>query len=1570
MRRPFSGTRFALPLAIIFIGGMLAYAILQETPVGSLTGRVVAQETGHPLEATVRLAQVSDPENQLYERQSAKDGSFSFTNIPVGDYSLAINSKVHSLQPVVVSIEESKVNNINVDLVPAASELGLYVHQHIFTLDERPQVTCRGFVQQDGLQLKLYKVDLNAFLVDSGGSIEKMLGVRSYDYSSDRWSKVNLNQYKTLSEVHSTFVPITTRDVEGVFVQRVDLPALPPGLYLASIKADSIQKLGWIMVTKLGLITKTVGSDILAYAVDLKTGSPVPGAEVAVYNGSNQLASGSTGPDGTLQIRRPSSGESSQETVIARTADSVAFVSNWAYNSEKPSALIYTYTDRPVYRPGQQVNFRGIIRQTAPTGYQVPASKPVTIEVRDSRDSLIKRSTVTTDDFGCYHGDVALNPEASTGYYTLTSTPEGQRGESTYFQVAAYRKPEFSVTISFPRKRYVRGEWIRAKVSANYYFGGPLANEEVSYSVTRSPYWLYPMDEEDIAEYYGGSEGYQDYGGYGETVNEGTVQTDSKGEAMIEFQANWPQPQDEYGFDTDQEFSISAYVTDRSGREASGEGSVPVTRGEFDIEVTPDRYVIEPGQTVNVQIQATDYDKHPVKRQKLTVLAGNETWKPSGESTFDVFQKESLTTDDFGRASIAIAPKTSGDIRIVVKSRDRRRNQIVASAYVWSYSGAAEEEGVRYPELKVITDKRTYNPGDTAKILINTDNPGATALLTIEGSRVYYHKTFKVTGKSTMVEIPVRSEYKPNFYVGVCFARDKDFVNQEVRAKVSLSMQSLRIAVKPDKQKYRPGDLATYKLTATDSGGRPTDAELSVGVVDEAIYAIAQDDTTPIRDFFYARRENNVETGFSFPQIYLSDPDKAAFAAQPKEPLARYIRIRKRFLDTAFWNASVRTGPTGEATVSFRMPDNLTTWRTTVRGITRDTSCGEARNKVIAQQDYLVRLETPRFMVQTDSAVVTAMLHNYTNKTQRSQIELLCPGLKLEGKARRKVSVRSGGAERVEWKVSAPEAGTFVLTARAASSEESDAMQISLPVYPHGTARETLETGQLGGSAGTKTNLQVRTDSIPAFTRAEVRLAPSMAAALLGSLEFLAEYPWGCTEQTTSSFLPDVILSRALKDLGMRNARLEAQLPDMVAKGLGRLYGFQLQDGGWSWCEYGKSDPWMTAYVCYGLVTAQDAGFAVNQNVLRSGLMRLRDQIKPGVDLDTEAFGSYVLALAGVDTRQYRAYLANQPLGSKALAYLAMSYAGLGMTQEADNALSRLFENASSEPGIIHWRGSDPYDTENVQTTALALQALMKVKPDDPRAYQIVRWLMSQRQGNCWYSTRDTAMVLYAMTEFLRVTKELAADYEVEVLMNGRSVGRARFDRASIFEPEVVISIKGLNKGRNGLEIRKRGTGNLYYSAKLFQTVAEKSIPATITGTGLTIKKQYYRLPGRNAETSDVGDPVSGCRFGDIIIARIEVTADKPVSHVLVEDFIPAGCEIVDRGRVDPWEWYDWWVGQDVRDEKISFYVDELQAGTSVLKFQMRAGFRGTYHALPAQVFAMYQPKVRSSSGEMEFGIR
>ena len=1579
--------KFAICLAVICAGSMLVYGISQESPIGSLSGKVVALESGVPLQADVRLSM--EGSDKYYHLQAEKDGTFAFNRLPAGTYTLDASTKVHTLQPMPVQIEEGKTVRLNLELKPNEPNLDLLIHQHIFTPDERPQVTCQGFVPGDTLDVRLFKVDVNAFLVSSGGSLGKLLGKESY---GDNSAPVNLDGNPALTLAKSLAFPITRRDFEGVFTQRMNLPLMEPGIYVAEAKTGAVQNIGWIMVTSLGMVTKTAGRQVIAYTVDLKTGAPVASSQVTLYVGDKTIVQGKTNSEGLLNLALPADvkGES-QQTILARNGSSFAFVTEYLSSMENSDKIIYAYTERPVYKPGQTVFFKGIVRQTKDSGYSTPNSLPVTVDVRDVKDTLIYHGTMRTDRFGAYAGSFALNSETATGTYTLTSTIEGQgNGQPTEFRVAAYRKPEFTVKTKFSQARYVSGDTARAKVSANYYFGPPVADAKLHYIIRRTPYWLF-TGESDDTDYEG--DGYTDYGGYGEVVSEGDTRTDPNGEAVVEFPTTWSQPKEEYAQDMDQQFSVEVAATDKSNQEVTGTANTLVTRGEFGITATPDRYVVEPGGAVNLSIQAMDYDKHPIKGQALSVSIGYEKWSnETQESSFQTLNEQKATTDSSGRASLRVQAKGNNSLQVVVKTSDKRGNKISSTTYVYVYSGSIGNDGEsRLPDLQVVTDRKSYNIGDTAKVLINAKNPSSYALVTVEGSRVYEQRLVRITGKSTMVEIPVKSEYKPNFYVGVCFVKNKNFVNLQARAKVSLIGQSLQVKVTPNKSKYQPGEDAVYKIKVTDSNGKPAYAQLSVGVVDEAIYAIADETTKPILDYFYAKRSNGVSTSFSFPQIYLSDPDKAGPGLLKADALN--IRIRKKFLDTAFWQPTVTTNQNGEATVKFTMPDNLTTWRTIVRAATLGSSFGESKSTVIAQQDFLVRLETPRFLVQSDHSTIAAVVHNYTGRGLDVNVTLRAPGLSIEGGGRR-VHVKDGGVERVEWSVVASRLENLEITATAASGRFGDAMQLMLPVQPHGARREATKVGAIQGTANEAVNLDVRDDSVTGATSIRVHVAPSLASSLLGSVQYLAEYPWGCTEQTTSSFLPDVVLSRSLKQLGVSNPKLEAQLPDMVTKGLFRLYRFQLEDGGWSWCEYGKSDPWMTAYVCYGLIRARDAGFPVNQQVLDSGVGRL-DTLFTSVNSQTadqensplqsffydkkravtnKIYMAYVLSMAGKNVVDGLREVSDNSLNGKDMALLALTYANLGRSSDAQAVLDRLMRNATVEPGLMHWSGENRYGDE-IEATALGLEALLKINRNDTRAYQIVTWLMQHRQGDAWYSTRDTAMVLYAMSEFFKVSHELNPDFDAEILVNGRSIGRKHFDRATVYEPEfeVVVPKQLTHKGRNSLEIRKTGVGELYYSASVTQYVQNDLKVPTVTGSGLSITRQYYHPSIHyfdNGSDAELGSPVSGANVGDTLLVRLVVTSKFSVSHLLLEDMIPAGCEIVTRGAVSPDEWSYWWVGQDVRDDRIAFYLDEFEPGKRVIEYRMRAGFAGTYHALPTTVFAMYQPEVRATTTETEFNVR
>ena len=1588
MRR-FPPWAVAVALAVFWLGGMVVYLGMQAVPVGGLRGVVLAEETGRPLPgARVRLTAAFRSES--YDFRTRRDGRFTARQIPAGLYQLRASTRAHSLGPVVMAVDEGVMRELTLELSPVPPFFELKAPWHTVTLDETPQVIVDGFITSQVVDFRFYRVEPEALFLNAGGSLDMLLRSEA----PPRHEVIAGNPALTPAGHFSA--PITRRDVEGMFRQRMDLSPLrgQPGIYLIAAQADSLQQFTWLTVTRLGLIVKTWGDDVLSYVVDLKTGQPIPGASIhlslpsdggAVGGASRgSHARGQTDQDGIFQARLPG-GPQEERTLFARADKdgSSAFLRVYTYRGEdEGQTRVYAYTDRPVYRPGHLVYFKGIARSFTGDSYTVLAGKPVQVQAWDPRDTLVYKGALTTDQFGGFDSQLRLNDEAATGLYRLVSTIDGQPHES-YFKVAEYRKPEYAVDVKTAKKRYVRGERVEADLSAEYYFGAPVAGAEVHYSVYRAPYYAYPEDAAD------GEEGYDDSdGGYylGEMIQEGSTKTDERGVAHLSIPTTSASERrleraGEVEESGDSRYTIEAAVTDPGRREVSAQGSTIVTQGEFTLRVQATKFIVSPGEEAAFGIVAVDYDERPVPNVRVAMTAGEEIWSRA-ESRLEEASSATLTTDGEGKTAYRFKPRQDGFYRIEASASDRRGNRIRRTGYLWVTSGEYSDLGMPYPEMEVVPDRKQYRTGDTATFLINSKFKGATALVTIEGPRLYEHRLVTLKGGSTRVSVPMKQEYGPNFFFAVALIQDKRFASQEKRVKVSVEERQLQVTVKPDKERYTPGEQATYQVATADWEGRPVQAEVSVGVVDESIYAIQEEMAEPILRFFYPPRYNSVETSYSFYQIYL-DADK--------EPVN--IQVRKRFPDTAYWNPRLITGPDGRGQVSFAMRDTLTTWRATARGITMDTAVGEAVAKVKCSKDLLVRLETPRFMTQKDQLTLSAIAHNYTRAKQALSMWLTAPGLRFlarGSKEKRRFGLAADGVERQDWQVQAPAPGDQEVTAYLQTeSGLSDGVQVSLPVIPHGRERVEWRSGRVIGTASER--LPVRQDAVAGASDLRVRLSPSLASVILGALDYLASYPYGCTEQTMSSFLPDVVVARTLRELKLPHAQLEKKLPDMVQAGLNRLYGYQHGDGGWGWWRYDKSDQWMTAYVVLGLLTAKENGFSVNENFLNSGLHWLAQSAGSGTPQQAQTahtahqriYPLYVLAVAGkggaADEALTWIYRNANSLDSYTLALLTSALLERGRQAQARVAADRLWKKATQTQAVLYWQGSgDEGKGGATETTAVAFKALYSLSPGDPRLFKVVRWLVLNREGNHWVSTRDTAFVLYALTEFLKQSQELQPDYRAAVSLNGTQIMSRHVTQADLFAPEVEVKAPAgsLSVGENALTISKQGRGNLYYTLILRQFVGQEDMTELVTGAGISVNRRFHRVQSsRNPRTGVIMTapaprPTLEFASGESVLVRLTISTPKEYEYVIVEDPIPAGCEVAEQGGYTPYEWDRWWSDMEVRDEKVAIFARRLPRGVSVIEYHLRPQIPGDYHVMPTEVYSMYNPDLRGSGAEARVRLR
>ncbi len=1560
----------ALAVAVAAVGVVLAWLVMGETPRGNLMGVVIAEELGIPIpDARVTLTPAHGRGSQLRIRTDA-EGRFRFDDIVTGGWRLMASAQAHTMTgPRRVQVDEGATTRLRVELPPVEPFMSLSIANEVFTPDEEPRIRARGFTSLGALDVSIYRIRAAEMQQGRPTHLAGLLGMR--DPSPDRWP---LEGSDRLERVSRRTMPITGREAEGIFTMRLDLPGLKPGVYVVAVENEELQRIAVLNVTDLALVCKWSAQALLAWAVDIASGEPREGVQITAVADARPVGEGITGPDGLFALEIADAPDYGRVTVTARAGDAVATVETWSYGPREGDAhRVYCYTDRPAYRPGDQVHYKGVTRAVDGEAYSVPAGVPVQVQVRDDLDNLIHTANLRTGDFGSFDGTLQLPDAAIPGVYALKTSIAGEPHYSDFI-VAEYRKPEWEVKVTTPRDRYVRGDEIEVTAEATYFYGAPVADASVEYHVTRSEQWYWPeADEWDWGDY----DWYDDYGEGGEVVASGFGTTDSAGRLVFTVPTVMEEAEGDEGWrmPSDYSYRIEVEVTDPSRHSVSASHRVSVVQGEFRLQVEADPSILQVAETTQVTIKATDHDGDPVRASGEVRLDLTE-WRGAQER-FEAREHLAWATDEAGTTTVGFTPAEEGSYRVLATATDARGNAIAAGEWLWVTREAHFSYNYPYGELDLVADRRSYEEGDTARILVNTELAPVTALLTVESDTIRSHRLIELPATSTMVEVKLEPQWAPNCWIGVTFVRDKRFVMDELPVRIAPVSRKLEVTVASDREQYGPGEDAVFTVHATDPDGRAARAEVSLAVVDEALFALYPDRTRAIVDFFYPRRGHYVQTDFSFPTVYLDGADKGALAQ---------IATRSRFVDTALWMPSAVTDASGEATFRFVMPDNLTTWRATARAHTLDTTVGEATHTALCTRPFLVRLAGPRFITQDDRLRLAAIVHNRTDGPLQADVGLRADLLDVSGGSQ-SGQVAPGEARRFEWEVSAPAVGDATVRVAAKSGEYEDAMQTTLPVHPRGRHRVEQRAGVVPSRQ--VESLPIRADAIAGASALTVRLTPSLAGAMLGSLDYLAAYPYGCIEQTTSAFLPDVIIARMLDRLHLDAPGLRERLPKMVQNGLLKIYGYQRSDGGWGWWGYDDAEPWMTAYVVFALHQARQAGYEVSAPVLGDGVGRLAElYVNTRSDDHERAWAAYVLALAGradvvrrgrsgEGVKELIAAAERGPADVRALTCLALH--AIGETVAARDLLDRLWRSAEQSEDIIHWEagGSDYWRSPDSQTTALALTAVCRLTPDDPRLTRVARWLLVTRRGDHWYSTRDTAFVLYALAEYLPLTGEATPDFTATVEADGEQLLSRHFTRADVVRPEVVVRVptEHLTPGSTvEVAIDREGAGRLYYTVELDQYVPEDLDRPLVSGTGITIQRSY-RLVTTRAETGEtlrreaVGEARTQFRSGEVIEVTLTVHSERAHEYMMLEDPLPAGCEILDRGSVPIWEWDWWWADQIPRDDLMAFALRDLPAGTRTLSYRMKAQVPGEYTAMPPTAWNMYDPRVRVTGAADEVVI-
>ena len=1417
-----------------------------------------------------------------------------------------------------------------------------------------------------------------------------------------------------------------------------------PGVYLIEAVNGGMRAYSIAIVTNLTMVQKTTkDGQVLVYVVDRKSGAPHEGVSVEVARAKQTLATGNTDKTGVFktEIKPPQESNQPPEDVDPEAAPKNAFlimarekdnfvisdVESFYFGGEggeddvltSEQITSYIYTDRPIYRPAQKVFFKGILRHWGRNGYELLDSKTVNVTVEDPNNGKVFEKELPLSTRGTFSGDLDIADEAPLGNYNITATI-GEAKASGYFEVQEYKKPEFKVSVKGPKDFAAVGEKVKFTISANYFFGAPVTNADVHYYVYRSRYyhWWWGDNSNDEFDDAAGPENEggdtQDEGYYGnDMVTEGDASLNSRGEATVDFEVPKTEEKDEW----DYSYRLEAQVTDASRREMQGAASFIGTRGKTVADAYPERYLYYQGDAAKVRVKTADYSGHPVQ-QKVTLKFIEQKWEKIEKDeeyngykykTYDykLHERElasaDVNTDNQGNGSYDFTVPSPGSIYVKAIINEGGKEIVNRGGSFWAPDKKGEWSDFEYRDMdekmiKLVPDKKSYKPGETAHVLAMLPADKAHLLVTTELASVMTVRQIDAPGRSIVIDVPIDRKYEPNVYLDVSFVKDSDMYNQSQLIAVPARDKMLKLDIVPNKAEFKPRDVASYTILARNEDGSPAaNAEVSLGIIDEAIYSIQPETAANIKREFYGKRFDEVRTGLAIHYTFTGFAgDKSANLAKNKSTyqLADFKNessyaeptIRREFKDTAFWQPDVVTGGDGKATVSFKLPDNLTTWRATARAITADTRVGSSVQKTIARKDVIMRLEMPRFLTEGDTVTISGVVHNFLKSDKSTKITLDLNGAQLLDSSSQTVTIKQNGEHRVDWRVQANQVGKLTLLAKALTDAESDAVEMSMEIVPHGlkqTVGNAMTLTQNDADQTFSLDLSKNPDAQARSLRIEA--SPSIAATLFGALDYLTSFPYGCTEQTMSSFLPNIVVAQALKDVPTAKIRASNDLDKKVQKGMDRLYAYQHDDGGWGWWKDDKSDPFMTAYVVDGLTMAAGAGYQIDTYRRDQGRQKLaailaagkRDDGNP-IDDETRAYMIYAYTESGDSDGHYleELYGRRDKLGPYGRALLALSLQQRkdGRAKEVANTIEGAAQKDEFE---AHWQtarvndyGRDVYlDNE---ATALSLKALSQIKPDSALLPKVARWLVKNRNnGYYWLSTKETAFAIYGLTDYLKVSHELSPDYTFEVYLNGAQLASQHVGAGDATNAQALVIMKKAGEVSNANQIRivKHGKGALYISSAVEYFTAEDNVAAQASPT-LKITREYMRLrvtENEGGKPSWKIEPLSGeLRSGDLIVVRLHLEGAR-AQYLMIEDPIPAGAEQVATVsglylNYSIGGWTDWYSNREFRDNRTVIFKNYFD-GKATFQYAMRVEVPGEFKVAPARAELMYQPTVQANTG-------
>ncbi len=1295
--------------------------------------------------------------------------------------------------------------------------------------------------------------------------------------------------------------------------------------------------------------------------------------------------------------------------------------------TEPPQTLCHLFTERPIYRPEEPVQIKGYVRsyQGGALSYAKgggtlvvtgPGNQewrlPVAIDETGNVYQKFDAPTPATGDYSVkFEPDATPKPKADDEGSDANADASDQGPTSCGdfpFKKEAYRLPTFEVLLNAPETVPLEGEF-SVELLARYFAGGLVAGRPVKWRASQFPYAWTPPGREGW--FFSTDARFSSDGKFKSTPvleREGTL--DDAGAAKISFDPSaepTAQPR---------RYQIEATVVGEDDVEVRNLISV-VALPAFVLGVKTPRYQQKPGP-IDAQILAVDAKGAPLEGLEMTARLVKRNWSSTLQASdfsqgaakyvtevVDETLVERKVTSAKEAQKLDFEAKDAGVYLVELEASDKvgRRQKVSVDFFV---GGDTPVTFARAPAqtAEVTTDKEAYAPGETATLIIQSPFQNARALAIVENPDGHFgvdwvdiangFGRYKVTLTTPdMPKLPVHflimrgrlpgADADP----GAPFDQGKPVTIAATKWITVTPVKNIVTVALDYPQKARPAQEIEVSLKLTDDLGKPVAGEATFWMVDQAVLSLAKERPLDPLPAFIVERQSKMAA---------RDTRNMAFGIIPLEEAPggdtgleewgadNNVSVRKNFTPVPIYLPKVIVGPDGVVKIKVKLPDSLTIFKLRAKAISGPERFGFATGEMLIRQDLVAQPALPRFVRGGDSFDAEFLGRVVEGPSGTGRASLAVEGLALAGPAQQSFTWEQNRPARLDFPVSvsspvSPDASVKLrFTLQRDADSARDAVEIDLPVLPDRPRvhkRDILDIAAGASSSLPAIAANLRAGSL----RRTVTVAADPAVVrLVAGLNYLVEYPYGCTEQRIS--LSSAALALKPFQPLLAASDLDAKISNDVHNTIVAIGQSIDPDGLVAFWPRARGNVSLTAWAYGFLVAAQKAGEPVDKalserlaSVLKLSLRSDYSRLIAGEELRERVEALTALAAGGQLDEGYAAELARRADQMPNASVAQMTSVAARLPGDDRRIVDALLQDMWSRVKFLSRNGKQVYagqaaddgDAEILPSEAKSLadmtEAAALAAPSDPRGSVLRDGLIRLGAGDGWGSTNANSAAVRALAA---VWKRPVAQTPVTVTQG------AATDRL-VLSGDQPVARAGLS-GPGAVRIENGGVSPVVALADASYLPDEPGYLAEATSEGFVVTRATYRVPegGAPLERIEVAnDGAIHLKSGDVVEEIVEVVNPQDRVHVAISLPLAAGLDPLNPNlanapraaspsfapTLEPtWTAFD--------DDRVFYAYDTLPKGNYRFAFRAKALIAGAFTQPPGEAETMYQAGIYGAS--------